>query len=114
MKKDCNKCAKYKSILCPNSELCFATDDKPYYQEQHKKYVILINDLRYEVSEDIFDTVKLVHETCTKEYSKKLKDIIYEIECLKNDFCKENKDLLLNRNLISFFNNLQIILDGSK
>jgi hypothetical protein len=31
MEKECEKCVKRKTMMCPNSELCYSTKDKPYF-----------------------------------------------------------------------------------
>lgn len=33
-KIECESCIKRKTIYCPNSEKCFATKDKPFYQNR--------------------------------------------------------------------------------
>ena len=33
-KIECESCIKRKTIYCPNSEKCFATKDKPFYQDR--------------------------------------------------------------------------------
>ena len=32
--RECETCIKRKSIYCPNSDKCFNTSDKPYYQNR--------------------------------------------------------------------------------
>lgn len=45
----CKTCVKRKTIYCPNSKQCFATENKPYYQnrimllEENQKYKEVIN-----------------------------------------------------------------------
>lgn len=34
MDKECETCIKRKTVYCPNSIECMATDDKPYYQNR--------------------------------------------------------------------------------
>lgn len=34
MNKECETCIKRKTVYCPNSIECMATDDKPYYQNR--------------------------------------------------------------------------------
>lgn len=34
MDKECETCIKRKTVYCPNSIECMATDDKPYYQNK--------------------------------------------------------------------------------
>ena len=30
-RRSCEKCIKYKTPYCPNSSVCYATEDKPYF-----------------------------------------------------------------------------------
>ena len=32
--KDCNMCKYRKTMQCPNSSLCYATSDKPYFKSE--------------------------------------------------------------------------------
>ena len=34
MKRECETCIKRKTLFCPTSIKCMATDDKPYYQNR--------------------------------------------------------------------------------
>lgn len=39
--KACDACTKRKSVRCPNSDKCYATDDKPHFEP--KPYEPAIN-----------------------------------------------------------------------
>ena len=30
--RTCHACRKYRTMDCPNSSMCYATDDKPYFE----------------------------------------------------------------------------------
>lgn len=32
--RSCDKCANWKTMQCPNSSLCYATSDKPYFKSK--------------------------------------------------------------------------------
>lgn len=32
--EQCKKCKKFKTSKCPNSDKCFATIDKPYFEKE--------------------------------------------------------------------------------
>lgn len=49
---ECGICVKKKTIYCPNSDRCFETKNKPYFQnkfmllEENKKYKEVINKMK--------------------------------------------------------------------
>lgn len=33
---ECRECERHKRMECPNSFLCYDTEDKPYFKQKHK------------------------------------------------------------------------------
>ena len=77
--RECETCIRRKTIYCPNSKQCFATENKPYYQnrimllEENQKYKEVINELRdylkarIEVCDNRLSTPFCNFEKTTKE-----------------------------------------------
>jgi|BioPla2DNA2_1021312.scaffolds.fasta_scaffold120633_2 hypothetical protein len=43
--KECGNCAKQHTMNCPNSSLCYARDDKPYFEPKSQQYTGLKSKL---------------------------------------------------------------------
>lgn len=72
MNEECETCIKRKTVYCPNSIECMATDDKPYYQnrimlleenQELKKHLELPEHCNLKTIEDY----KSYYEDATKE-----------------------------------------------
>lgn len=86
--RECETCIKRKSIYCPNSNKCFNTSDKPYYQnrimllEEKQELITFLKEeqdrLARECSpiyEDGLGKHRLVNEDIYNEVSKILSKI---------------------------------------
>lgn len=87
MNKKCETCIKRKTMYCPNSIKCMATDDKPYYRnkimlleenqelkKQLEEYKDKINWYEnFEINKTI-DKLRLKHNVQQKEFIKFLED----------------------------------------
>lgn len=87
MDKECETCIKRKTVYCPNSIECMATDDKPYYQnrimlleenQELKKQIEENKDKinwyeNFEINKTI-DKLRLKHNVQQKEFIKYLED----------------------------------------
>ena len=51
MNKECETCIKRKTVYCPNSIECMATDDKPYYRNK-----IMLLEENQELKKQLEDT----------------------------------------------------------
>lgn len=98
-KIECESCIKRKTIYCPNSEKCFATKDKPFYQNrimlleetqelknQQKEFIeYLENEIQKQkdygasfglfIDRDISEYISEKIETC-QDFLSKYKEII--------------------------------------
>ena len=93
MNKKCETCIKRKTMYCPNSIKCMATDDKPYYRnkimlleenqelkKQLKEYKDKINWYEnFEINKTI-DKLRLKHNTQQKEFIKWLENGIEKVK----------------------------------
>ena len=86
--RECETCIKRKTVYCPNSIECMATDDKPYYQnrimlleenQELKKQLEVSNEL---VAQGTLTEMKLRNEfnRRRKEYQDTYKDVRIEIK----------------------------------
>lgn len=75
MKRECESCIKRKTVYCPTSMECMATDDMPYYQNR----IMLL------------------------EENKRLKGANQTYDILLKSNVKENKQLKNNWNILKEF-----------
>lgn len=107
MKRECETCIKKKTLYCPNSIECMATDDMPYYQnrimileeneklkkelkERPKEYIFIgnaQNKTRDFINNITKENTKLLNQQ--KEFEKYLEK---EINLYKNDIQNFSKD----------------------
>lgn len=76
--RECETCIKRKTVYCPNSIECMATDDKPYYQNR-----IMLLEENQELKKQLEATKKVAEENLKrwvimknqqKEFIKYLED----------------------------------------
>ncbi len=82
MKRECETCIKRKTVYCPSSMECMATDDMPYYQnrimlleenKQLKEQLQNISNefLKYDwknaTQEQVYNQLKGLYESMLKE-----------------------------------------------
>ena len=90
-KIECESCIKRKTIYCPNSEKCFATKDKPFYQnrimllEENQELKKKINT--YENPEDL----TLMFMYCDEKEKDKIKCLEQENQQLKKQLERSEK-----------------------
>ena len=55
MNRDCENCLKRKTMLCPNSDKCYALDNKPYYVDKDDaiKELQRLNNIIEELEKDL-------------------------------------------------------------
>lgn len=88
MNEECETCIKRKTVYCPNSIECMATDDKPYYQnrimllEENQELKLELSGYRQAILEDK-DMLGLKEES--EELKKQLEDISEELELVRCD-----------------------------
>ena len=74
MNKKCETCIKRKTMFCPNSIKCWATDDKPYYRNK-----IMLLEENQELKKQL-TTYQILHRDCKADNLKN----ISKIEEMKN------------------------------
>ena len=108
MDKKCETCIKRKTMHCPNSIKCMATDDKPYYrnkimlleenQELKKKYENAVAD--YEKTMFEKEQLNSLVNSCQEEIrqlKKTLEEYKKDIEDLDNQNQRAFKNMQLNQ-----------------
>lgn len=108
MNKECETCIKRKTVYCPNSIECMATDDKPYYQnrimlleenkELKKKYENAVAD--YEKTMFEKEQLNSLVNSCQEEIrqlKKTLEEYKKDIEDLDNQNQRAFKNMQLNQ-----------------
>lgn len=83
---ECGICVKKKTIYCPNSDRCFETKNKPYFQnkfmllEENKKYREVISKVKEYLINNIPKNFKVA------DYSvERVRDILREVEHEKSN-----------------------------
>lgn len=127
---ECETCIKRKTVYCPTSMECMATDDKPYYQnrimlleenqelkKQLEEYKKDIEDLDNQ-NQRAFKNMQLNQlKTCNmknqqKEFIKYLEDKkISPVKCVLNSIGDKNQDYNMFKNKL---NTLKEILQKYK
>ena len=108
MNKKCETCIKRKTMYCPNSIKCMATDDKPYYRnkimlleenkELKKKYENAVAD--YEKTMFEKEQLNSLVNSCQEEIrqlKKTLEEYKKDIEDLDNQNQRAFKNMQLNQ-----------------
>ena len=82
MDKECETCIKRKTMYCPNSIKCWATNDKPYYQnrimllEENKLLKKQLEDISEEFIKYLEDNWKQTQDIWYIKILQKYKEII--------------------------------------
>ena len=85
--RECETCIRRKTIYCPNSKQCFATENKPYYQnrimllEENQKYKEVINKVKqFCDNDDNFLILDAYSQDDVYEIQEKLLGMLNEVE----------------------------------
>lgn len=65
MKRECETCIKRKTVYCPSSMECMATDDMPYYQNR-----IMLLEENEQLKDNWIKLKEYIKETKLKEFEK--------------------------------------------
>lgn len=65
MKRECETCIKRKTLYCPTSIECMATDDMPYYQNR-----IMLLEENKQLKDNWNKLKEYIKETKLKEFEK--------------------------------------------
>ena len=108
MNKKCETCIKRKTMYCPNSIKCMATDDKPYYRnkimllEENKKLKKKYENAVADYEKTMFEKEQLnsLVNSCQEEIrqlKKTLEEYKKDIEDLDNQNQRAFKNMQLNQ-----------------
>lgn len=87
MKRECESCIKRKTVYCPTSMECMATDDMPYYQnrimllEENKQLKDKLSKIETLIINHNCDTGDIYYKYNSKFLKSELKQRILEIVC---------------------------------
>lgn len=85
MNKECETCIKRKTVYCPNSIKCMATDDKPYYQNK-----IMLLEENQELKKQLKDKTE-DYRRMKDNFDSKV-DVLTKIETQQKEFIKFLED----------------------
>ena len=85
MNEECETCIKRKTVYCPTSIECMATDDKPYYQNR-----IMLLEENQELKKQL-TTYQILHRDCKVDNLKNISKI-EEMENQQKEFIKFLED----------------------
>lgn len=117
MNRDCINCSKRKTMLCPNSKECYATEDKPYFESNNdlnKENQQLKEQLQqYENHEDL----TLMFMYCDVKSKDKIKELQNQLQ-QRDEVIKEAIEYIATNYVtdspIKFKNDLFTILQKYK
>ena len=102
MNKKCETCIKRKTMYCPNSIECWATDDKPYYRNKImlleenqflKKQLEEIDKFKFSYRKDETKIPPIIRKQKDVEIIKNLKNQQKEFINYLEDNYKETQDI---------------------
>lgn len=89
MKRECETCIKRKTVYCPSSMECMATDDMPYYQnrimllEENKQLKDKLSKIETLIINHNCDTGDIYYKYNSKflksELKQRILEIVYEV-----------------------------------